>query len=147
MKFILAVSDDNVIAVNGKMPWHIKHDFQWFKMNTYGCPIVMGRKTWDSIGRKALPGRTNVVVSRRMVPGVKTIITGWGLEDYLNAHPDALVIGGACLCEQLWTTGDVLILTRVHKSYGNGLKIELPEFEEMWSKSFDGYTFSVNIIT
>ena len=143
MRFILAVSNDNKIAIGGGLPWRISHDFRWFKMNTYGETIIMGRKTWDSIGRRALPGRENIVVSRHRLPKVKTIQILSDVHDY----PDAWVIGGARLCEQLWERGDILVLTRVDMIVGDsGLGITLPAMKELWSKSFDSYTFSINIV-
>tara|TARA_B110000008_G_scaffold254359_1_gene270260 strand:+ start:3233 stop:3667 length:435 start_codon:yes stop_codon:yes gene_type:complete len=143
MRFILAVSKDNKIALGGKLPWRIPHDFRWFKMNTYGETIIMGRKTWDSIGKQPLPGRENIVVSRHRIPKVKTIQI---LED-ICYYPNAWVIGGATLCEQLWEKGDILVLTRVDMVVGEtGLGITLPAMKELWSKSFDSYTFSINIV-
>ena len=143
MRFILAVSKDNKIALGGKLPWRIPHDFRWFKMNTYGETIIMGRKTWDSIGKRPLPGRENIVVSRHRIPKVKTIQI---LEDVCY-YPNAWVIGGARLCEQLWRRGDILVLTRVDMEVGEaGLAIELPQMKRIWSKTFDSYTFSINLI-
>lgn len=142
MRFILAVSDDGKISVGGKLPWNIPHDLKWFKMNTYGETIIMGRKTWDSIGKRALPGRTNIVVSRHKVPGVKTISNIYEICKYKNAW----VIGGAELCQQLWKKGDILLLTRVHMTVGAGLSIDLPKIKRLWTKDFDSYSFSINII-
>ncbi len=147
MRFILAVSTDNKIAVGGSLPWKISHDLRWFKMNTYGCPIIMGRKTWDSIGRKPLPGRTNIVVSRHNVPGVKCYRYLAALRIYIQKNPKAWVIGGATLCQQLWKSGDILVMTRVHRTVGDhGLEIKLPNMRTLWSKSFKDYTFSINKI-
>tara|TARA_B100000925_G_scaffold150081_1_gene112638 strand:+ start:538 stop:981 length:444 start_codon:yes stop_codon:yes gene_type:complete len=144
MRFILAVSDDDKIAIGGQLPWRISHDLKWFKMNTMGCPIVMGRKTWDSIGRKPLPFRENVVLSRQFVPNAKTFLSLRTLKVYLNEHKHAWVIGGAEVCHQLWKKGDILVLTRVHVQVDGGLKVYLPRMKTLWSKSFDGYTFSIN---
>ena len=140
MRFILAVSTDGKISIGGKLPWNIPHDLKWFKMNTYGDTIIMGRKTWDSIGRKALRGRTNIVVSRHKVPGVKTITNIDDVREYKNAW----IIGGAELCKQLWKKDDILLLTRVHMTVGNGLSIDLPNMNELWSKDFNSYSFSIN---
>ena len=60
---IVAQSDNGAIGCDGKMPWHLPRDLQYFKAQTLGHPVIMGRKTWDSIGR-ALPGRQNLVISR-----------------------------------------------------------------------------------
>lgn len=146
MRFILAVSDDNKIAIGNRLPWRISHDMKWFKMNTVGCPIIMGRKTWDSIGKKPLPLRENIVLSRRNVPGVRTITSLETLKTYLSQNKQAWVIGGAEVYQQLWGKGDIIVMTRVHVNVEGGLKVELPDLKTLWSKSFGGYTFSINMI-
>ena len=60
---------DRVIGVDGAMPWHYSEDLKRFKRRTMGCAILMGRVTWDSIGREELPGRRTLVISRSVVPG------------------------------------------------------------------------------
>ena len=142
MKFILAVSDDNKIAIGNRLPWRISHDMKWFKMNTYNNTIIMGRKTFDALNRRELKNRRNIVISRNNIPGIETIKN-------INQvrGMDAIVIGGASICEQLWQKGDILILTRVHTTVPNGLEICLPEYKELWSKDFGLYTFSINRIT
>lgn len=142
MRFILAVSDDGKISIGGKLPWNIPHDLKWFKMNTFGDTIIMGRKTWDSIGRRALPGRRNIVVSRHNISGVETIHN----IEHVCKYNNAWVIGGADLCHQLWKKGDTLLLTRVHMTVNSGLSIKLPSMKTLWSKDFNCYTFSINVI-
>ena len=61
---IVAVAENGVIGVNGALPWHIPEDLKRFKALTLGKPMIMGRKTWDSLPRRPLPGRTNIVVTR-----------------------------------------------------------------------------------
>src|SRR3569832_1343705 len=61
---IVAVAENGVIGVNGGLPWHIPEDLKRFKALTLGKPTIMGRKTWDSLPKKPLPGRTNIVVTR-----------------------------------------------------------------------------------
>lgn len=141
MKYILAISDNNCIALNNDIPWHIKHDFQWFKMNTYGKTVIMGRKTWDSLRKKPLPGRRNIVVSSQLLTDVETIPI-----EKVKDHKDAWVIGGANLCEQLWKKNDILVITRVHTNVKDGLTIRLPNMKCIWKKLFDGYTFTINKI-
>lgn len=63
---IVAISKNGVIAVNGKMPWHIPSDLRWFKEMTSGESVVMGRKTFESLGCKPLPNRVNIVLSKTM---------------------------------------------------------------------------------
>lgn len=62
---------ERVIGVDGGVPWHYSEDLKRFKHRTMGCAVIMGRVTWDSIGRKALPGRRNIVISRAKVAGVE----------------------------------------------------------------------------
>tara|TARA_B100000925_G_C22004384_1_gene472882 strand:+ start:19 stop:447 length:429 start_codon:yes stop_codon:yes gene_type:complete len=141
MRFILAVSDDHKIALGNKLPWQIPHDLKWFKMNTYNETVIMGRKTWNTLGGP-LPNRRNIVVSRRKVPGVETITN----IDKVRSFKQAWVIGGSEICTQLWQPGDFLFLTYVHVTVPNGLPIQLPPLQCLWSKSFDGYTFTINKI-
>lgn len=63
LAIIVSCAPDGGIGLNGSIPWHLNNDFKWFKETTMGCPIIMGRKTFESIGR-ALPGRTNIVLSK-----------------------------------------------------------------------------------
>ena len=63
LSLIVAVSRNGVIGLNNQLPWHLPEDLKYFKSVTMGKPIVMGRKTYDSIGRP-LPGRTNIVITR-----------------------------------------------------------------------------------
>ncbi len=146
MKYILAVSDNNCIAINDDLPWYIKHDFQWFKMNTYRNPVIMGRRTWESLEKKPLPNRRNIVVSRHKVPGVETINCIYKVRDFAKENPSTWVIGGAELCQQLWQKDDIILLTHVHTTVINGLEIKLPKLKCLWSKKFDGYTFTINKI-
>src|SRR5690242_13541873 len=61
---VVAVAENGVIGRNGALPWRLKSDMAYFRKVTMGKPVVMGRKTWDSLPRKPLPGRTNIVVTR-----------------------------------------------------------------------------------
>ncbi|MCV9920153.1 dihydrofolate reductase [Pseudomonas sp. BT-42-2] len=68
LSLIAACAENRVIGIDNSMPWHLPGDFKYFKATTLGKPIIMGRKTWDSLGRP-LPGRLNIVVSRQ--PGLQ----------------------------------------------------------------------------
>ena len=97
MKAIAAMSKDRVIGKNGVMPWHFSPDLQFFKRTTLGHIVVMGRRTYESIG-KPLPGRENLVLtSGNAIPGVCTIAS---LAEIPRATPDGreiFIIGGAQL--------------------------------------------------
>ena len=69
---IAAMAENRVIGFENRMPWHLSCDLKRFKALTLGCPVVMGRNTFESLGRKPLPGRRNMVVSRFAQEGVET---------------------------------------------------------------------------
>jgi dihydrofolate reductase len=98
-KAIAALAENRVIGAGGKIPWRLPEDLKFFKEKTTGNTVVMGRKTWDSLG-KPLPNRRNVVVSRKLPPGEKSIPGAVVVPnlDAVNALPplgDVWVIGGA----------------------------------------------------
>ena len=118
---IAALGENRVIGVNNSMPWHLPGDFKYFKATTLGKPIIMGRKTWDSLGRP-LPGRLNIVVSRQaglklegaeVYPSLEAAVgraEEWALEQGVN---ELMLIGGAQLYEQALPHADRMYLTRV----------------------------------
>ena len=64
LALVVARARNGVIGRDGQLPWRIRSDMAWFKANTHGKPVIMGRKTWDSLPKNPLPGRTNIVLSR-----------------------------------------------------------------------------------
>jgi len=115
---IAALAANGVIGAAGKIPWHISDDLKRFKRLTLGHPVIMGRKTYDSLG-KPLPGRRNLVLTRRpAIPGVDCFA---GLDAALR-HLGTLnlttvfIIGGAELYRQALPLADTLLLTHVHRS-------------------------------
>jgi dihydrofolate reductase len=119
---IVAVADNGVIGSHGAIPWRLKSDMQRFKALTTGKPVVMGRKTFASIGRP-LPGRTNIVVTRdasfRAAGAVVTIsfadARAVAIGDALRRSADEIaVIGGAEIYAQWMACADRLEITEVH---------------------------------
>jgi dihydrofolate reductase len=119
---VAAVADNGVIGQGGGLPWRLKSDLRNFRAVTLGKPVVMGRKTYLSIG-KPLPGRTNIVVSRNRDFAAPGILVAPSIEVALAAaHGDALrrradavaVIGGAELYAHLIGCADRLVITHVH---------------------------------
>lgn len=99
LELIVARAANGVIGLNGKMPWHLPEDLKHFKRTTMGAPVVMGRKTWESIGRP-LPGRTNVILTRQEdfdAPGVLVFHDLEAALDHLKDVPKVFIIGGAQL--------------------------------------------------
>ena len=121
LSLITALGENRVIGVDNSMPWHLPGDFKYFKATTLGKPIIMGRKTWDSLGRP-LPGRLNIVVSRQtdlalegaeVFPSLDTAVAraeAWALEQGVD---ELMLIGGAQLYAQGLAHADRLYLTRV----------------------------------
>jgi dihydrofolate reductase len=112
---IAAMSENRVIGSQGKIPWHFPEDFRWFKHKTMGGTLIMGRKTFESIG-KVLPGRQTVILSRKPgPPGIITCPDIPTLEEKLRSLPRTWwVCGGAEVYRQMLRNCSVLYLTRVH---------------------------------
>lgn len=113
---VVAADEEGGIGRGGGLPWHLPADLKHFRTLTMGKPVIMGRRTWESIGRP-LPGRRNVVVSRQpslQVPGCE--VAG-SLDDALRLVDDAAeacVIGGAEIYRLALPLADLIHLTRVH---------------------------------
>ena len=112
---IVAVADNGAIGRGGQMPWHLKADLQYFKRVTMGCPVIMGRTTFESIGRP-LPGRTNIVLTRRQTPieGVTCVATMEAAYEAAGTAPRVFVIGGASVYREVIDTMDRLYITHIH---------------------------------
>lgn len=110
-KAIVAMSLNRAIGKDNKLPWHLPEDLKWFKKLTTGHVIIMGRKTWESIG-KPLPNRESIVVSRTDVPGIRTVRS----LDEINPAADSrdyFIIGGAQLFKDALPLCSDLFLTLV----------------------------------
>lgn len=96
ISLVVAVSRNGVIGKAGGLPWHISSDLKLFKTITLGKPVIMGRKTWDSLPRKPLPGRTNIVITRQQ---------GFVAEGAQIVRDDAAAIAVAGLVEEMAVIG------------------------------------------
>lgn len=116
VSIIVATDERGAIGRGGGLPWRLPDDLKRFKALTMGKPIVMGRKTWDSIGRP-LPGRHNIVITRQggfAVPGVTVVAS---FDDALAAVgdvPEVCIIGGAEIYRLALPRAELIHLTRVH---------------------------------
>jgi len=118
LSLVLAVSRNGVIGRDGGLPWHISSDLKRFKAITLGKPVIMGRKTWDSLPRKPLPGRTNIVVTRQggfaaegasVVAHVEAALALAAMEN----PAEICVIGGGEIYRQTLPMADRIYLTEV----------------------------------
>ena len=118
---IAAMARNRVIGRDNRLPWHLPEDLKYFRSMTWGKPIIMGRKTFESLGRP-LPGRTNIVVSgqsdlelagARVTPSLDAALELAAAQAGLDGVDEIMVIGGATIYEQLIGRADRLYLTRV----------------------------------
>jgi len=119
---IVAMAENRVIGINNNLPWYLPNDLKYFKQVTMGKPILMGRKTYESIG-KPLPGRTNIVITRNeswQANGVKVVHS---LEDAfslassiveIDGQDEMMVIGGDQIYQTSLPAIDRIYLTKVH---------------------------------
>ena len=122
LSLMVAKASNRVIGRNNKLPWYLPNDLKYFKQVTFGKPVIMGRKTWDSLG-KPLPGRTNIVITRQagfQAEGAKVVAT---LDEavtlaenvaFIEGQDEAVVMGGAEIYALALPQADRLYLTEVH---------------------------------
>jgi dihydrofolate reductase len=116
---IAAIAKNGVIGAHGKLPWHLPEDLKHFKNVTLGYPIIMGRRTWESLG-KPLPGRENIVVSRKAgyeAPGASVAATLAAAVAMCTGEPLAFVIGGAEIYAAALPLADGLVLTELERDF------------------------------
>jgi dihydrofolate reductase len=117
ISLIAAVSDNNCLGKDGKLPWHIPADLEHFKRTTMGKTIVMGRKTFESIGRP-LPGRSNVVLSKRKdlfkTPGIRVVNSVDEVLALDAPDKEIMIIGGGTLYRQFEPYASRCYLTQIH---------------------------------
>lgn len=122
LSLIWAMAENRVIGINNSLPWHLSEDLKYFKRTTMGKCIIMGRKTYESIGM-LLPGRTNIIVSRDVSYAVEGAKVANSLERaleiaegvcFIDGSDEAFVIGGAGIYESALPFADRLHMTRVH---------------------------------
>ena len=146
ISLIVAMAENRVIGLDGGMPWRISEDLKFFKAVTMGHPIVMGRKTYQSIG-SALAGRTNIVITRNRDFEAADVEVVFDLEDALktgmafeelwgqdDVTPEVFVIGGAEIYAQALERADRIYLTEIHdRPPGDAF---FPEFDKSaWAET------------
>lgn len=115
---IVAISENNAIGKDNQLPWHLPEDLKFFKRTTMGKPVLMGRKTYDSLGRP-LPGRLNIVLSRGNVDLPEGVLLYHSLEEGIDKlkesdSDEVFIIGGGQIFEEAMELIDRLYITEVH---------------------------------
>ena len=119
LSLIVAIGENNEIGKGGKMPWHLPADLKHFKALTLGKPVIMGRRTFEAIG-KPLPGRRNIVVSRNSRFYARDCETAASLTDALvlaAGSPEIMVIGGGEIYREALPRAQRIYLTQVHARF------------------------------
>lgn len=119
INLIVAVDLENGIGKNNLLPWHLPADLKYFKLVTSGHPIIMGRKTFDSIG-KVLPNRKNIIISRQAdleIPGAVVANSLKNSFELCKTEEKVFVIGGAEIFKQALPLADELYLTLIHHNF------------------------------
>lgn len=135
---IYARARNGVIGKDGALPWHLPEDMAHFKRLTMGCPVIMGRRTWDSIPARfrPLPGRTNIVVTRQAYWNAPGALRAASLDEAIAlcaAQPRAWVIGGAQLYAQALALADTVEVTEIDTDFkGDAFA---PELGAQWEET------------
>jgi len=131
IKIIVAMSDNRVIGNNNELIWKLSSDLKRFKQLTTGHPVVMGRKTYESIG-KPLPNRRNIIITRNSEYEVEGCETVSSLEEaLLLTNNDCFIIGGGEIYKQSLEVADKIYLTLVHKDFEGDTTF--PELGKEWA--------------
>lgn len=125
---IVAMTRQHTIGINGGLPWHYSEDLKRFKARTMGCAVIMGRVTWDSINRKALPGRRNIVISRSMIPDVEHYHSV-GEAIAACAEQDLWIIGGGQIYNAAMEHVNLLDLTYVPDDINDEHAVKFPPID------------------
>ncbi len=142
LALIVARAKNGVIGRDGDLPWRLRSDLQTFKRVTLGKPVIMGRKTWESLPKRPLPGRMNIVLSRDEFYDAPGAITVTSLEEAIEiateqAHDDGvdevIVMGGAHIYAQALPLAKTVYLTEVDANVEGDAHFDLPN-PETWQE-------------
>ncbi|MFT7108999.1 MAG: dihydrofolate reductase [Psychrobacter glaciei] len=158
---IAAFAQNLVVGINNSLPWHLPEDLKYFKRTTSGKAIIMGRKTYESIGRP-LPNRTNIVISRNPDFSAEGVVIVTSIEEaikyaesvnMINGVDEVMIIGGAAIYQASLPMADRLYLTHVHASVEGDAyfpKVDFDQWKEVAREDFNkddsnpyDYSFSV----
>ncbi len=159
ISMVMAMDSNRLIGKDGGMPWHISADLQYFKRITMGKPMIMGRKTYESIG-KPLPGRQSIVVSRNPDWAAAQVQVASSLEgaiELAQQHDacEMMVIGGAALCQLAMPHIERLYLTVIDHEFEGGdtwlSSFETSDWVNISQQSIDetdqgGYRFTYHVL-
>lgn len=140
ISMIAAMADNRIIGKDNQMSWHLPADFAWFKRCTMGKPVVMGRKTYESIGRP-LPGRLNIVISRDETLKIEGVTTVTSIEQALDVAGDVeevMIIGGGAIYAACLPMANKLYVTHIEAAIDGDTQFPDwgDEFKETYSETY-----------
>ncbi len=140
ISMIAAMADNRIIGKDNQMPWHLPADFAWFKRCTMGKPVVMGRKTYESIGRP-LPGRLNIVISRDASLSIEGVTTVTSIEQALEVAAEVeevMIIGGGAIYAACLPMANKLYVTHIEAEIDGDTQFPNwgTEFKETYSEAY-----------
>ena len=140
ISMIAAMADNRIIGKDNQMPWHLPADFVWFKRCTMGKPVVMGRKTYESIGRP-LPDRLNIVISRDESLSIEGVTTVTSIEQALEVAGDVeevMIIGGGAIYSACLPLATKLYVTHIEAAIEGDTQFPDwgSEFKETYSEAY-----------
>ncbi len=134
----MAVAANRAIGKDNDLLWHISNDLKWFKKHTSGNPVIMGKKTWDSLPIKPLPKRTNIIISDNPDDRFEKCHTAGSIEqaiEKMDSKKENFIIGGGSIYKQFLPRAQKLYLTQVHREYEADIffpEINMDEWEEVF---------------
>ncbi|MGD8173115.1 type 3 dihydrofolate reductase [Vibrio sp. TRT 21S02] len=140
ISMIAAMADNRIIGKNNEMPWHLPADFQWFRRCTMGKPVVMGRKTYESIGRP-LPGRMNIVLSRDAELEIDGVTCVTSIDEAIQAVgeiEELMIIGGGAIYQACLPMANKLYLTHINANLDGDTQFPQwgTDFKESYSETY-----------
>lgn len=158
LSLIVAASSNNAIGRNNELLWHLPIDLKFFKNTTWALPVIMGRKTFESVGSKPLTGRTNIIISRQegLISQYDNVWFATSLDEAIEQAKkletkEIMIAGGAQIYEQALPVSNRIYLTRVHVHLEADAffpAFSIDEWELTNSKDFEAnekhaYSFSI----
>jgi dihydrofolate reductase len=157
LSHIVAASENNIIGIKNGLPWHLPSDFKYFKNKTWGMPVIMGSSTFESM-KKDLPGRINIVVTRKTDWHPKDVFVSHTISDAIDKAKESdakeiFIIGGGQIFKETINLVDRIYLTRVHTKIEGDTsypEIDSSKWKKVNEESYDAdeknnypYTFEV----
>ena len=136
LSMIVAHADNRIIGKDNDMPWHLPADLAYFKKTTLGKPVIMGRKTYESIGRP-LPGRQNIVISRNTgykVEGVDVVASVDEALEKAGSVDEVMVIGGGAIYKHCMPAADKLYITHIKATIDGDTQFAEYDADNDWQK-------------